>query len=73
MRRDLEQDDGHFSVLVQKVGPTGQSDPRFMPTSSLMKTPTPSTDDLAQEDLVQKVPRTSGKAITTKWCDSVLY
>ena len=32
----------------------GQSDPLFVPTSSLMKTPTPLTDDLAQEDLLQK-------------------
>ena len=32
----------------------GQSDPLFVPTSSLMKTPTPSTDDAAQEDLLQK-------------------
>ena len=32
----------------------GQSAPMFVPTSSLMKTPTPSTDDLAQEDLLQK-------------------
>ena len=32
----------------------GQSDPLFVPTSSLMKTPTLSTDDLAQEDLLQK-------------------
>ena len=33
----------------------GQSDPLFVPTNSLMKTPTPSTDDLAQEeDLLQK-------------------
>ena len=31
-----------------------QSDPLFVPTSSLMKTPAPSTDDLAQEDLLQK-------------------
>ena len=31
---------------------TGQSDPSFVPTSSLMKTPTPSADDLAQEDLL---------------------
>ena len=31
-----------------------QSDPLFVPTSSLMKTPTPSTDDPAQEDLLQK-------------------
>ena len=32
----------------------GQSDPLFVPTSSLMKTPTPSTDDPAPEDLLQK-------------------
>ena len=32
----------------------GQSDPLFVPTSSLMKTPTHSTDDPAQEDLLQK-------------------
>ena len=32
----------------------GQSDPFFVPTSLLMKTPTPSTDDPAQEDLLQK-------------------
>ena len=30
----------------------GQSDPLFVPTSSLMKTPTPLTDDPAQEDLL---------------------
>ena len=33
----------------------GQSDPLFVPTSSLMKTPTPSNDGLSQEDdLLQK-------------------
>ena len=32
----------------------GQSDPLFVPTSSLMKTLSPSTDDPAQEDLLQK-------------------
>ena len=32
----------------------GRSDPLFVPTSSLMKTPTPLTDDPAQEDLWQK-------------------
>ena len=32
----------------------GQSDPLFEPASSLMKTSTPSSDDLAQEDLLQK-------------------
>ena len=30
----------------------GQSDPLFEPASLLTKTPTPSTDDLAQEDLL---------------------
>ena len=32
----------------------GQSHPLFLPTSSLLKTPTPSTDDRAQEDLLLK-------------------
>ena len=32
----------------------GQSDPLFEPARLLMKTPTPSTGDLAQEDLLQK-------------------
>ena len=32
----------------------GQSDPLFVPKSSLMKTPTPSIDDPAEEDLLQK-------------------
>ena len=33
----------------------GQSDPLFVPTSSLMKTPTPLSDDPAQEeDLLQR-------------------
>ena len=32
----------------------GKPDPLFVPKSSLMKTPTPSTDDPAQEDLLQK-------------------
>ena len=32
----------------------GHSDPLFDPASSLMKTPTPSTEDPAQEDLLQK-------------------
>ena len=31
-----------------------KSDPLFVPTRSLMKTPAPSTDDPAQEDLLQK-------------------
>ena len=32
----------------------GQSDPLFVPASLLTTTPTPSTDDPAQEDLLQK-------------------
>ena len=32
----------------------GQSDPLFVPVSLLTKTPTPSTDDAAQENLLQK-------------------
>ena len=50
-----------------------QSDPLFEPASLLMKTPTPSTEDPAQEDLLQKAPRTSGKALTTKPSDQNLY
>ena len=55
---------------VRTVRPVlaGQSDPLFVPTSSLMKTPTPSTDDPAQEDLLQKYQE-RGKALTTKSCD----
>ena len=45
------------SVLTQQsqmcVCHVGQSDPLFVPTS-VMKTPTPLTDDPAQEDLLQK-------------------
>ena len=39
----------------------GQSDPLFVPKSSLMKTPTHSTDDLAQEDLLQKYQERVGR------------
>ena len=42
----------------------GQFDPLFVSTSSLMKTPTPPTDDPAKEDLLQKY-----QALTTKSCD----
>ena len=34
-----------------------QSDPLFERASSMMKTPTPSTDDPAQEDLLEKLPQ----------------
>ena len=50
----------------------GQSDPLFVPTSSLMKTPAPSTDDPAQEDLLQKyqerVERLSQQNRVIKFC-----
>ena len=52
---------------------TGQSDPLFEPASLLMTTPTPSTEVLAQEDLLQRYKRTSGKALTTKPSDQNLY
>ena len=49
-----------------------QSDPLFVPTSSLMKTPAPSTDDLAQEDLLQRyqerVERLSQQNRVIKFC-----
>ena len=41
-------------VRTRKPVLVGQSDPLFVPTSSLMKTPIPLTDDPAQEDLLQK-------------------
>ena len=41
-------------VRTERLVLAGQSDPLFVPTSSLMKTPTPLTDDPAQEDLLQK-------------------
>ena len=37
-------------VRTERLVWIGQSDPLCVPKSSLMKTPTPSTDDLAQED-----------------------
>ena len=51
----------------------GQSDPLFVPASLLMKTPTLSIDDAAQEIFIAEVQRTTGKAITTKSCDKILY
>ena len=51
----------------------GQSDPLFEPASLSMTTPTPSTQVPAQEDLLQKYKKTSGKALTTERCDQNLY
>ena len=54
---------------------TGQSDPLFEPKSSLMKTPTSSTDDPAQEDLLQtyqeRVERLSQQNRVIKFCADV--
>ena len=47
----------------------GQSDPLFVPKSSLMKTPTPSTDDPAQEDLLQKYQERVERLSQPKSCD----
>ena len=46
-----------------------QSDPHFEPADLLVTTPTPSIEIPAQEDLLQKHKRTSGKASTTRSSD----
>ena len=65
-REDLCEEYKSCHVRTGRLVLVGQSDPLFVPKSSLMKTPTPSIDDPAQEDLLQKYQKTSGKAITTK-------
>ena len=66
---DLCEEYKSCHVRTRRPVLVGQSDPLFVPTSSLMKTPTPSTDDPAQEDLLQKHQERVVKAITTKPCD----
>ena len=56
-------------VRTERLALAGQSDPLFVPTKLLMKTPTPSTDDPAQDDLLHKYQKMSGKDLTTKSCD----
>ena len=51
---DLCEEDKSCHVRTGRLVFVGQSDPLFVPKSSLMKTPAPSTDDPAQEDLLQK-------------------
>ena len=51
---DLREEYKACHVRTGRLLVEGQSDPLFVPTTSLMKTPTLSTDDPAQEDLVQK-------------------
>ena len=51
---DLCEECKSFHVRTRRPVLVGQSDPLLVPKSSLMKTPTPLTDDPAQEDLLQK-------------------
>ena len=59
-------------VTTERPVMAGQSDPLFVPTSSLVKTPTPSTDDLAQENLLQvyqeRVDKLSQQNRVIKFC-----
>ena len=59
-------------VRTGRLALAGQSDPLFEPTSSLMETPTPLTDDPAQEDQLQKyqerVERLSQQIRVIKFC-----
>ena len=51
---DLCEEYKPWHVRTERPVLVGQSDPLFVPTSSLIKTPTLLTDDPAQEDLFQK-------------------
>ena len=69
---DLCEENKACHVRTGRLVLAGQCYPLFVPTSSLMKTPTPSTDDPAQEDLCQKfqerVDRLSQQNRVTKIC-----
>ena len=69
---DLCEEYKSCHVRTGRLVLAGQSDPLFVPTSSLVKTPTHSTDDPAQEDLLQKyqerVERTSQQNRVIKFC-----
>ena len=69
---DLYEEYKTCHVRTGRLVLVGQSDPLFVPTSSLMKTPTLSTDDPAQEDLLQKyqerVERLSQENRVIKFC-----
>ena len=64
-------------VRIGRLVLVGQSDPLFVPKSSLMKTLTLSTDDPAQEDLLQKyqerVERLSQQNRVIKFCIDAGY
>ena len=51
---DLCEEYKSCHVRTGRLVLVGHSDPLFVPKSSLMRTPTPSTDYLVQEDLLQK-------------------
>ena len=51
---DLSEEYKALHVRTVRPVVAGQSDPPSVPTSSLIKTPTPSTKDLVQEDVLQK-------------------
>ena len=51
---DLCEEHKACHVRSERLVMAGHSDPLFVPTSSLMRTPTPSTDDPAQEDPLRK-------------------
>ena len=69
---DLCEEYKAFHVRTGRPVKARQSDPLFVPTSSLMKTPAPSTDDPPQEDLLQKyqerVERLSQQSRVIKIC-----
>ena len=69
---DLCEENKSCHVRTGRLVLVGQSDPLFVPSSSLMKTPTPSTDYPAQEDLLQKyrerVERLSQQNRVIKFC-----
>ena len=56
-------------ICVMNTGPVKQE----RRASLLMKTPTPSTEVPAQEDLLQKYQERVEKALTTKSCDKDVY
>ena len=71
-RSDLCEEYKACHVRTGRPVLAGQSDPLCVPTSSLMKTTSPSTDDPAQEDLLQKyqerVERLSKQNRVIKFC-----
>ena len=65
---DLREEYKACNVRTGRLVLAGQSDPLFLPTS-VLKTPTLSTDDLAQEDLLQKYEERVERQSQPKSCD----